>query len=42
MEQGRTPYAIRLSEKQFSVTEDPETGVELRFWPLYAAFCVGE
>ena len=39
MSAGRSPYAIRLSEKEFGKTVDDE-GRELRSVPLYAAFCI--
>lgn len=41
MEDGRTPYAIRLSEANFG-TEPVEPGkTALRSLPLYAAYCIG-
>lgn len=41
MEEGSSPYAIRLSEREFGRSKD-EKGKELRSVPLYAAFCIGE
>ena len=41
METGNTPFAIRLSEREFGRTTD-DAGRELRSVPLYAAFCVAE
>ena len=41
MTEGRAPYGIRLSEKDFGRAE-LENGCELRSLPLYAAHCVGE
>ncbi len=41
MAEGRSPYCIRLSERDFGRTE-LEGGGELRSLPLYAAHCIGE
>lgn len=41
MTEGRAPYGIRLSERDFGRTE-LEGGAELRSLPLYAAYCIGE
>lgn len=41
MEEGRSPYAIRLSEANFGVEPIADTGTTLRSLPLYAAFCIG-
>ena len=41
MTEGRAPYGIRLSEKDFGRVE-LENGCELRSLPLYAAHCVSE
>jgi predicted AAA+ superfamily ATPase len=40
MAEGGSPYAIRLSEQNFSRSTN-ETGTELRSLPLYAAFTIG-
>lgn len=40
MAEGGSPYAIRLSEQNFSRSTN-ETGTELRSLPLYAAFAIG-
>ena len=40
MDEGDSPYAIRLSSQEFGRTTDDE-GRELRSIPLYAAFCIG-
>lgn len=41
MEEGRSPYAIRLSEANFGIEPIADTGTTLRSLPLYAAFCIG-
>lgn len=41
MAEGRSPYAIRLSENDFAKTI-MDTGKLLRSVPLYAAYCIGE
>ena len=41
MTEARSPYAVRLSTKQFGRSVDEKTGMELRSLPLYAAFCLG-
>ena len=41
MAEGSSPYAIRLSEQNFS-RNTSEAGAELRALPLYAAFAIGE
>ena len=41
MAEGRAPYGVRLSEKDFGRTELANGG-ELRSLPLYAAYCIGE
>ncbi len=40
MSEGRAPYGIRLSERDFGRAE-LENGCELRSLPLYAAHCIG-
>lgn len=39
MEEGRSPYAIRLSENEFAETA-MENGKPLHSVPLYAAYCI--
>lgn len=39
MERGHSPYAMRLSENEFGMTEDGD-GRLLKSVPLYAAFCI--
>lgn len=39
MREGRSPYAIRLSEQEFGRTVDAD-GNELRSIPLYATYCM--
>lgn len=41
MHEGRSPYAVRLSEENFSRTVDDD-GQELRGLPLYASFAAGD
>lgn len=41
MAQGLSPYAIRLSEREFGSTE-LEGGALLKSLPLYAAFTIGK
>ena len=41
MQTGLKPEAIRLSERDFGISEIPGTAARLRSLPLYAAFTVG-
>lgn len=41
MREGRSPFAVRISEREFGRSFDVE-GHELRSIPLYAAHCVGD
>lgn len=40
MEEGASPFAIRLSEANFGVEPVEGTGALLRSMPLYAAYCI--
>ncbi len=40
MEEGRAPYAVRLSEANFGIEAMGRSGALLRSLPLYAAFCI--
>ncbi len=42
MQEGRSPYAVRLSGEQFGMSQMGEGGAWLRSLPLYAAFCLDE
>ena len=40
MVEGRSPFAIRLSELNFGIEPIAGTKAVLRSFPLYAAFCI--